>query len=345
MAGGIGSRFWPMSTAENPKQFHDILGIGKSLIRMTFERILPICLPENVLVVTNEAYKDLVLEHLPELNQDQVLCEPHMRNTAPCIAYSNFWINSKTDDADIIVLSADQLITNEAKFIEDVQTGIQTANKHDQLVTIGIKPSSPNTGYGYIQFGEEKSTSPENVRDVVTFTEKPDLELAQKFLKSGEFYWNSGIFIWNLKTIQQEFKTHLPDIYDLFDESRKKFGTSEEKEAIAEIYPKCTNISIDYGILEKTKQVKVIVTDFGWSDLGTWGSVYNHLPKDEKQNVISNAEVAFFESEGNLVKLNNVKKAVIQGLEGYIIVESNGVLLIAKKEEEQRVKQFSKSLS
>lgn len=344
MAGGIGSRFWPMSTADNPKQFQDILGIGKTLIRMTFERILPICLVENIVVVTNSRYKDLVLENLPELDESQVLCEPHMRNTAPCIAYSNFWIRQKTENAEIIVLSADQLITNEPQFLQDVQTGINTAKKDKCLVTIGVKPSSPNTGYGYIQFSDPIKGSENNVRNVVTFTEKPNLELAEKFLESGEFFWNSGIFIWTLETIQNEFQAHLSDIYDLFAESKSQVGTDKEEEAIEEIYSKCTNISIDYGILEKAKGVKVILTDFGWSDLGTWGSVYNHTIKDEHLNAISEAQVAFFESQGNLVKLNNIKKAVIQGLDGFIIVEANGVLLIAKKEEEQRVKQFSKAL-
>jgi|TARA_B110000211_G_scaffold191686_1_gene218675 mannose-1-phosphate guanylyltransferase len=344
MAGGIGSRFWPMSTADNPKQFQDILGIGKTLIRMTFERILPICSVENIIVVTNSRYKNLVLENLPELDESQVLCEPHMRNTAPCIAYSNFWIKQKTENAEIIVLSADQLITNEPQFLQDVQIAINTAKEYKCLVTIGVKPSSPNTGYGYIQFSDPIEDSGDSVRNVVTFTEKPNLELAEKFLESGEFFWNSGIFIWTLETIQNEFQTHLSDIYDLFAESSELIGTDKEEEAIEEIYSKCTNISIDYGILEKTKGVKVILTDFGWSDLGTWGSVYNHAPKDENLNVISNTQVVFFESQGNLVKLNNIKKAVIQGLDGYIIVEANGVLLISKKEEEQRVKQFSKAL-
>lgn len=344
MAGGIGSRFWPMSTADNPKQFQDILGIGKTLIRMTFERILPICSVENIIVVTNSRYKNLVLENLPELNELQILCEPYMRNTAPCIAYSNFWIKQKTEKAEIIVLSADQLITNETQFLQDIQSAINTAKKSECLVTIGVKPSSPNTGYGYIQFSDPLKDSEDNVRNVVTFTEKPDLKLAEKFLETGEFFWNSGIFIWTLETIQNEFQTHLSDIYALFAESSELIGTDKEEVAIEEIYSKCTNISIDYGILEKAKGVKVILTDFGWSDLGTWGSVYNHTLKDEDLNAISNAQVAFFESQGNLVKLNNIKKAVIQGLDGYIIVEANGVLLISKKEEEQRVKQFSKAL-
>ncbi len=308
MAGGIGSRFWPMSTPELPKQFHDVLGIGKTLIRMTFERILPICNAENVLIVTNERYKDLVQKNLPEIQEDQVLCEPHMRNTAPCLAYANFWIQSRCEDANIVVLSADQLITNESKFIEDIQTAIEVAENGDNLITIGIKPSHPNTGYGYIQFEEHPFLGHKNVREVKTFTEKPTLELAQKFLDSGEFFWNAGIFVWSLRTIQSAFQSLLPDVYDLFAEHRESFGTSEEAQTIKDIYPKCQNISIDYGILEKANNVRVVLSDFGWSDLGTWGSVYQHLPKDEQQNAHNELSLAFFEASGNVVKLKMLKK-------------------------------------
>ncbi len=344
MAGGIGSRFWPMSTPDLPKQFHDILGIGKTLIRMTFERILPICHAENVLIVTNAKYKKLVHSNLPEISENQILCEPHMRNTAPCLAYANFWIQNKNSNANIVVLSADQLITNEVSFIEDIQLALFNAQASDHLITVGIKPSNPNTGYGYVQFSESFFRQQGNVREVKTFTEKPDLALAEKFLQSGEFFWNAGIFVWSLKSIQNAFKTHLTDVFDLFNDHKEVFGTDKELDVIQDIYPKCTNISIDYGILEKAENVLVVLSDFGWSDLGTWGSVYNHLPKDEQSNAHSEESLAFFESTGNVVRLEKLKNAVIQGLENYVIVESNGTLLICKKSEEQRIKQFSSAL-
>jgi len=340
MAGGIGSRFWPMSTPEFPKQFHDILGIGKSLIRMTYERITPIVADKNILVVTNEKYKEQVSEHIPELEDHQILCEPFMRNTAPCLAYAHFKIQAECRNANIIVCSADQLITNETKFLEDLEKGLSAAVNHKTLVTIGIKPSSPNTGYGYIQFGE-KEIEPE-VREVITFTEKPDLELARTFVQSGEFYWNAGIFIWTLQSVQEEFKKHLPEVYDLFNENKAGLNGSSEEETIYEVYSKCPNISVDYGILEKARNVMVVLSDFGWSDLGTWGSVYAHLDKDDKLNASDPLEVKFHESSGNIVKLESLNKAVIQGLEDYIVVEYNGTLLICKKSEEQRIKQFSK---
>lgn len=344
MAGGIGSRFWPMSTPELPKQFHDILGIGKTLIRMTFERILPICNAENIIVVTNSRYKNLVKENLPEINDDQVLCEPYMRNTAPCLAYANFWIANKNENANIVVLSADQLITNEVSFLEDIGLAISNAETSGALVTVGIKPSNPNIGYGYVQFSDNEFNKQDQVREVKTFTEKPDLKLAEKFLESGEFFWNAGIFVWTLKSIQSAFSKHLPDVYDLFFDHKDVFGTSQEFEVIQDIYPKCTNISIDYGILEKAENVLVVLSDFGWSDLGTWGSVYDHLPQDENKNAHNEDNLAFFEASGNVVKLNTLKGAVVQGLENYVIVESNRTLLICKKSEEQRIKIFSSAL-
>jgi len=342
MAGGVGSRFWPMSTSELPKQFHDVIGTGKTLIRMTFERILPICDVGNILIVTNSKYRSLVRENLPEISDDQILCEPHMRNTAPCLAFANFWISKKTDDANIVVLSADQLITNETQFFNDISTAIEVSIESQGLITIGIKPSHPNTGYGYIQFEDQRYLHFDKARKVKTFTEKPSFELAEKFIESGEFFWNSGIFIWSLSSIQKAFKNLLPDMFDLFNEHRAAFCTSEQDAVVDNIYPKCQNISIDYGVLEKADNVYVMLSDFGWSDLGTWGSVYNHLPKDEFKNAQSDSKAIFVESEQNVVKLDTVKKAVIQGLSNYIVVESNGVLLICEKSQEQRIKQFSK---
>jgi len=345
MAGGVGSRFWPMSTPEFPKQFHDILGIGKTLIRMTFERVLPICNPENILVVTNTRYKAQVKEQLPELNENQILGEPMLRNTAPCLAYANFWIEKKDPNANIIVLSADQIISNETQFLRDLQIALKAASKSEQIITLGIKPSEPNTGYGYIQFEENSVNDEARLKKVKTFTEKPDLEHAQKFVSSGEFFWNAGIFIWSLKTIQNAFKAHLPEVYELFNEEPEIYGTALETEFIKRIYPVCQNISIDYGILEKSNKVLVVLSDFGWSDLGTWGSVYQHLAHDENYNAAGKSKVKFIESSGNVVRVSPHMQAVIQGLEGYIVVESQGNLLICKQDQQQRIKEFSKAFS
>lgn len=343
MAGGVGSRFWPMSTPEFPKQFHDILGIGKTLIRMTFERVLPICNAQNILVVTNSRYKDQVKEQLPELAENQILGEPMLRNTAPCLAYANFWIAKKNPNANIIVLSADQLISNETQFLNDLNIALKAAAAGSHIVTLGIKPSEPNTGYGYIQFDDESFYDENRLRKVKTFTEKPDLEHAEKFVSSGEFFWNAGIFIWSLSTIQAAFKEHLEDVYTLFNEDPEVYGTEGEKEFIDRIYPVCQNISIDYGILEKSEDVLVVLSDFGWSDLGTWGSVYQQLPHDEHENAVGKSKVKFIESSGNVVRVSSNMQAVIQGLDGYIVVESNGNLLICKQDQQQRIKEFSKA--
>lgn len=344
MAGGVGSRFWPMSTPDLPKQFHDVLGLGKTLIRMTFERVLPICLPENVLVVTNNKYAPLVKEQLPEIDQSQILGEPMMRNTAPCLAYANFWISKKNKNAQIIVLSADQLITNESLFISDLNTALKAAEKNNSLVTLGIKPTHPNTGYGYIEFTEAAENEVQNLRKVKTFTEKPNLEKAQEFFNSKVFYWNAGIFIWSLTSIQNEFKTQLSEVYDLFSQKPEIYGTGDEENFISEIYPECPNISIDYGIMENAENVEVVLSNFGWSDLGTWGSVYDNLPKDSDFNAFKHPNIKFIESKNNVVKIDPKTKAIIQGLDNFIVVESNGYLLICEKNQEQNIKAFSKLL-
>ena len=343
MAGGVGSRFWPMSTPEFPKQFHDILGLGKTLIRMTFERVLPICNPENILVVTNSRYKDLVKNQLPELHQNQILGEPILRNTAPCLAYANFWIAKKNSEANIIVLSADQIISNEILFLKDLEIALKAASSGNHIITLGIKPSEPNTGYGYIQFQKESINDENRLRKVKTFTEKPNLESAEKFVSSGEFFWNAGIFVWSLNTIQNAFKNHLPEVYDLFNQSPQIYSTEDESKFIEKIYPACQNISIDYGILEKSDNVLVILSDFGWSDLGTWGSVYEHLPHDEYKNAAGKSAVKFIESTENVVRVSPNTQAVIQGLEGFIVVENQGNLLICKKNQQQRIKEFSRA--
>lgn len=340
MAGGIGSRFWPMSRTAFPKQFHDILGVGRTLIQMTYDRFLPICPKKNILVVTNERYKDLVLEQLPDLKPEQVLCEPFMRNTAPCVAYSSFWIADREPDANIIVAPSDHLILKEKEFEKIIQLSIQQAEQSKNLVTLGIKPTRPDTGYGYIQWEDDKTAKDEKVKRVKTFTEKPDLELAKDFLESGDFYWNSGIFIWSLHAILNAFETYLPEMYRAFGEGAGMYGTADEQAFIERIYPACENISIDYGIMEKAKGVNVVLSDFGWSDLGTWGSLHTHIAHDEHRNGVVGQNVMLYNCADNVINIPNEKLAVLHGLNGYIVVDSNNILLVCKKEEEQRIKNF-----
>jgi len=340
MAGGIGSRFWPMSKTSYPKQFHDVLGTGRTLIQMTFDRFKDICPDENILIVTNEIYKDLVLEQLPSIKENQVLCEPSRRNTAPCIAYACYKINAINPAANVIVAPSDHLILKEDVFTETINTAIGQAQANSSLVTLGIKPSRPDTGYGYIQFTDEDGTVSSDVKRVKTFTEKPQLELAKEFLKSGDFYWNSGIFIWTLPSILKAFEDYLPEVDKLFKEGAGKYNTPEEEAFIGEIYPICKNISIDYGIMEKAEQVYVVLSDFGWSDLGTWGSLYTHIDHDNDANAIVGDNVMMYDSSNNMVKMPEEKLVVIQGLDDYIVVESDNTLLICKKEDEQKIKQF-----
>jgi mannose-1-phosphate guanylyltransferase len=340
MAGGVGSRFWPMSRTNFPKQFHDILGVGKTLIQMTYDRFLPICPKENILVVTNERYRDLVLEQLPGLTREQVLCEPFMRNTAPCIAYASFWIAERATDANIIVAPSDHLILKDQEFIENIQISIKQAEDTGNLVTLGIKPTRPDTGYGYIQWEDLKSTFDPKVKRVKTFTEKPDLELAKDFLESGDFYWNSGIFIWTLPSIMHALEHYLPEMFRTFAEGAGLYGTAEEESFIQRIYPTCENVSIDYGIMEKAKNVNVVLSDFGWSDLGTWGSLHTHLAHDDHRNGVVGKNVMMFNCTDNVVHVSGDKLAVLHGLNGYIVVQTENTLLVCRKEDEQKIKQF-----
>ena len=340
MAGGIGSRFWPMSTSSLPKQFHDILGVGRTLIQMTYDRFLPICPKENILVVTNERYKDLVLEQLPNLKPEQILCEPMMRNTAPCVAYAAFWIADKEPDANIIVAPSDHLILKNDEYQRIIEISIKQAQESGNLVTLGIKPTRPDTGYGYIQWADDKKAFDEKVKKVKTFTEKPDLELAKDFLESGDFYWNSGIFIWTLHAILNAFENYLPDMYRAFADGAGIYGTDQEAAYVKSIYPACENISIDYGIMEKARNVNVVLSDFGWSDLGTWGSLHTHLAHDDHRNGVVGKDVLLYNCADNIVNIEGDRLAVIHGLNGYIVVESDKVLMICKKEDEQRIKTF-----
>ena len=343
MAGGIGSRFWPMSRTVLPKQFHDVLGIGSTLLQLTVERYLPICPKENIIIVTNAGYKDLVKEQLPDLKDGQILLEPSRKNTAPCIAYAAYKINEENKEANIIVAPSDHLIIKQVDFQNTIKKAINKAKSENCLLTIGIKPSRPDTGYGYIQF-EDDNNSNESIKKVQTFTEKPLLELAQRFIKSGDFYWNSGMFIWSVKSLLGAFETHLPDLNKLFAQGIGKYGTAAEETFINQIYPLCNNISIDHGLMEKAKNVYVILADLGWSDLGTWGSLYTHVEKDETNNAVIGDNVLTYDSSDNIVMMPKNKLAVIQGLDDYIIVDSNDTLLICKKQDEQKIKEFVKDI-
>ncbi|MDA9808224.1 mannose-1-phosphate guanylyltransferase [Flavobacteriales bacterium] len=340
MAGGIGSRFWPMSKSSFPKQFLDILGTGETLIQQTFKRLERICPPENILIVTNTNYKNLCLEQLPNVVESNILCEPAMRNTAPCVAYAAFKIQSINEDANMIIAASDHIILQEDEFVRVTNDCLDIVAKNDVLLTLGITPSRPDTGYGYIQFSEDNLSGSKKARKVKTFTEKPNQELALNFLDSGDFLWNSGMFIWSAKSIALAYRKHLRDMYDIFDEGRQFYNTINEKEFIDRLFPACKNISIDYGIMEKSENVYVYPADFGWSDLGTWGSLYSHLELDEYKNTIQGNNVMMYDSSDNLVKVSDDKLVVLQGLQGYIVVENEGTILVCKKEDEQKIKQF-----
>lgn len=338
MGGGIGSRFWPFSRENYPKQFLDFFGSGRSLLQMTFDRFSKFIPLENIYVVTNEQYASLVKQQLPELQEKQLLLEPVRRNTAPCIAYAAYHIRARNSNANIVVAPSDHLILKEDIFQKDVQKCLDFVKTHKVLVTLGIKPGRPETGYGYIQSSE---TLLGEFTKVKTFTEKPDLELAKVFMESGEFFWNSGIFIWNVNTILEALAKFLPDISLRFDLGKEKFNTPEESSFISENFPYCLNISIDYGVMEKADNVYMLCVDFGWADLGTWGSLFDLAPKDKQNNALLKSEAMMYESSGNIVALDNPKRlSVIQGIHNCIIAESGNVLLICQKEDEQRIKQF-----
>lgn len=340
MAGGIGSRFWPMSRNNHPKQFLDILGTGKTLIQQTFERFVKICPPENIYIVTSEAYVDLVKKQLPHLNEEQILAEPNRKNTAPCVAYASYKIRNKNPEANIIVAPSDHIITDETSFINTALKGLVFASEKDCLITLGIKPHRPDTGYGYIQFIPGAASETGQCLKVKTFTEKPDHDLAVQFIKSGEFLWNAGIFIWNVNSIIKAIEMYLPDLSQLFEEASASFDTDDEKQAIQNAYSLCTNISIDFGVMEKAKNVFVINSDFGWSDLGTYGSLYEHIRHDLNQNAVVGKHVMLYDSKNCIVNMPKNKLVVLQGLNDYIVVESDNVLLICKKSDEQQIRQF-----
>ncbi|MDR1981069.1 MAG: mannose-1-phosphate guanylyltransferase [Tannerellaceae bacterium] len=338
MGGGIGSRFWPFSRETYPKQFLDFFGTGRSLLQLTFDRFAKIIPVENIYIVTNELYASLVKEQLPELREKQILLEPARRNTAPCIAYASYHIKACNPNANIVVAPSDHLILKEDIFQQNVLKGLEFIKKNKALVTLGIKPSRPETGYGYIQSSD---TVLGEFSKVKTFTEKPDLKLAQVFYSSGEFFWNSGLFLWNVGTIIDAFNKFLPDISTRFNLGKDAFNTPEEYAFIQEHFSYCPNISIDYGIMEKADNVYMMCADFGWADLGTWGSLYDIAQKDGQNNAMLKSNAMLYESSGNIIATDNPDRlVVVQGLNDYIVAESGNALLICKKDDEQRIKQF-----
>ncbi|MDR1865512.1 MAG: mannose-1-phosphate guanylyltransferase [Bacteroidales bacterium] len=343
MAGGVGSRFWPLSRINRPKQFLDILGEGKTLIRQTFDRFVKIIPKENIYIVTNEMYRDITVEML-EIDEKQVLLEPMRKNTAPCIAYANFRIWKENPDANIIVAPSDHLITDEAEFLRVARQGLDFVANNNALLTIGIKPSRPDTGYGYIQISNEElpeiKPAVRELKKVKTFTEKPELQMAKTFFESGEFFWNSGMFFWSLSSVMQAFDLHMPGINTLFRQATDQLGTPEEADAVCNIYAQSKSISIDYAIMEKADNVYVLCADFGWSDIGTWGSLYVNQRKDNEENAVVGNNVFLYNTRGCEINIHPHKLAVIQGLEDMIVVQTDDVLLICKKENEQQIKDF-----
>ena len=338
MAGGIGSRFWPMSRTAHPKQFLDILGTGKTLIQQTYSRYARFIPKENIYVVTTEEYVPIVKKQLQDVPVENILAEPSRKNTAPCIAYMAFKLMQKDPKALMIAAPADHLITETDEFIKTTKTALGFVNHINALVTIGIKPNHPNTGYGYIQ--HEAGEAAPGVYEVKTFTEKPNRELAETFLASGDFLWNAGIFTWKVKNIIDAFEKHEPELYELFAAEKEKFNTAEEKEAVENIYPQCTNISIDIAVLEKAENVYVIPASFGWSDLGTWNSAWDNMEKDYFGNAVSGKHVMVVDANNCMVHVPDNKLVLLQGLKDYIIVDTKDVLLICKKDKEQEIKEY-----
>jgi mannose-1-phosphate guanylyltransferase len=343
MAGGIGSRFWPKSRTAKPKQFLDILNTGKTLIRLTYERFLPIVPKENIYVVTAEDYVPLINEQLAELIPNQILKEPVRRNTAPCIAYACDKIYASNPNATIIISPADHIILQEEKFLKVIEKCIDYVADNGILVTLGIKPAKPATGYGYIQYLDTE-TNKDNFYKVKTFTEKPSLEIARTFIQSGDFLWNSGMFVWQAKTIMEAIRKYLPEIGDAFKDGEKYYNTPAEAAFIKEAYSHCTNISIDYGVMEKADNVYTIPSQFGWSDVGSWDSLYENYEHDYLGNAVAGKNVKIYDSANNMIMVPKDKLVVLQGLRDYCIVDTGDVLLVCEKSQEQEIKQITVDL-
>lgn len=338
MSGGIGSRFWPASRESKPKQFLDFFGTGRSLLRMTFDRFNSFIPTENIYIVTSDIYKEMTSQELPELPVSNILLEPMRRNTAPCIAYASYRIQALNPKANIVVAPADHLIVDEGVFVNTIKEGLEFVEKTDSLLTLGIPPTRPETGYGYIQVNKDDASS--SIYKVKVFTEKPDIDLAKSFIASGEFLWNSGIFLWRVDSILKAFKKYLPEVFTIFEDGKAVYATKQEKQFIDNIYSYSPSISIDFGVLEKADNVYVLEAKFGWSDVGTWGSLYELSDKDGEGNVVINDNALIYDSKNNVINLSKEKLVVTQGLEDFIVVESQDVLLICKKDQEQRIREF-----
>lgn len=338
MAGGIGSRFWPMSRTSYPKQFLDILHTGRTLIQSTYDRFKKFIPQENIYIVTSDEYVPIVQEQLPDMKMANIVAEPSRKNTAPCVAYISYKLKELNEKGALICAPADHLILDETAFVKVCLEALSFVSQHKALITLGIKPTHPNTGYGYIQF--EQQPASDNVYKVKTFTEKPNLDLAKTFLSSGEFLWNAGIFVWQVGSIVTAFEKHLPEIAELFEAGKSSFNTAAEKEAIEKIYPQCSNISIDFGIMEKAENVYIIPSSFGWSDLGTWNSAHDNMEKDYLGNAVAGNQVMVIDATRCMIHAPNNKLVLLQGMDDYIVVDTDDVLMICKKEKEQEIKQY-----
>ncbi len=339
MAGGVGVRFWPYSRNSKPKQFLDVLGTGKTLLQSTCDRFLPLCPLENIYVVTHEEHEHLVKEQLPMLKDEQILTEPMRKNTASCIAYASYKIGLKNPDAVVVVTPSDHLIMKEDEFQDIIKKASDQAKSQDKLITVGIPPIRPETGYGYIQYHTDKTF----IKRVKTFTEKPELSLAKKFIESGDFVWNSGIFIWGVRAITDAFHKYLPEMSEVFDETKSKLGTPEEKEAILGAYSQCKNISIDYGIMEKAENVFVCLGTFSWSDLGSWASIHEISPKDDHNNAVT-ASAQLYDTRNSIIRGSADKLIVVQGLNGYLVGEFGNVIIVCEKDKEEQFRRFVNDL-
>ncbi|MBS4013298.1 MAG: mannose-1-phosphate guanylyltransferase [Bacteroidetes bacterium] len=341
MAGGAGERFWPMSRDAKPKQFIDILGTGKSLIRQTYERFLKLCPPENIYIITNKNYKTLVQEQIPEIRSENIFCEPTRKNTAPCIAYAAYKIYAANPDANMVVAPSDHIILKEDAFCEIVTTALKASAGSNKLITLGITPSRPDTEYGYIQFIQDSiNKEDKRMKKVKTFTEKPNKELAESFIQSGDFLWNSGIFVWSAKTIINAFEKHQPELNFVFKEAIPHYNTNSELDYMKTAYEACKSISIDYAIMEKAENVFVFISDLGWSDLGSWRALFEYRPKDSTNNAICGNNILVYDSKNCIITMPKDKMVLIQGLDDYIVAESDNVLMICKKSQEGQIRKF-----
>ena len=342
MAGGVGSRFWPKSRNAYPKQFLDILGIGKSLLQLTYDRFLKLCPAKNIYIVTNSQYSDIIVNQLKGISLEQLICEPSRNNTAPCIAYASFKLKSINPDANIVVAPSDHFILHEDIFIEKVKQALNYTEKYEALVTLGISPTRPDTGYGYIKYDK---TEKDGLHKVIRFTEKPSLDKAKEFLQAGDYLWNAGIFIWKVSSILKGLKDHAEEIYTMFDNGSDVYNTPDEQSFINEHYPKSPNISIDYAIMEQADNVYTIPSDFGWSDLGTWASLYESAPRNDDNNVLSAKQLNIKDTKNSIIHINNDKLAIIRGLDNFIVVDEGNALLIYPKDQEQEIKEVVKEMS